>query len=202
MVGLLIRHGHADAVEGWLSGRRDGVALSAQGRAEAERLRQALRWTPLSAVYSSPLGHAVETAQPLARDRGLDVEVRPALTDVDFGDWTGRAMDELATDPAWQSFNRDRTRSCPPRGEALALVQQRIVDELMKLARTHAGETIAIVTHAEPIRCALAAFGGSSLDAVMAVEINGGHVSPVGIAAPHVRRVLGINMPADDMATV
>ena len=159
MVGLLIRHGHAE---------------------EAERLRQALHWLPLSAVYCSPLEHAIETAQPLARDRGLDVHLRAALTDVDLDDSTVRSREEVSA--------------------ARVSVQERIVDELMKLARSHAGETIAIVTHAEPIRCALAAFAGSSLDDIMAIDISPGHVSSVGIAAPHVRRVLGVNLPADQVA--
>ncbi len=65
MIGLLIRNGHADAAAG---------------------LVDALTWANLSAVYSSPLGRAIETAQPLARDHGLDLRVRPGLTDIDAGE--------------------------------------------------------------------------------------------------------------------
>ena len=64
-------------------------------------------------------------------------------------------------------------------------------DELMTLARSHQGETIAIVTHAEPIRCALAAFSGRTLDDVMSVEIFPTCVSAVGITPSGVRQVLG-----------
>ena len=156
-------------------------------------------YLPLTAIYSSPLERAVETAAPLARDHGLPVQTRTALNEMDFGEWTGRMIAELADDPAWQSFNGDRGRACPPGGEALQQVQRRVVDELVALSRSHAGEVVAVVTHAEPIRCALAAFSGSSLDDVKAVEIAPGYVSAIGIQ-PNVRRVLAINMDADQVA--
>lgn len=148
MIGLLIRNGHR----------------------EDAGLVQALTWAPLSAVYTSPLDRAVETAHPLAQDHGLDVRVRPALTDIDDG---GR--------------------------EALGDVQQRVVDELLKLATAHQDETVAIVTHADPIRCALAAFTGVSIDDMREVEISPAHVCAIGIAAG-VRTVLGVNVPANEVA--
>jgi broad specificity phosphatase PhoE len=193
MVGLLIRHGQCDAVGKWLAGRQGGLPLNADGRREANELIDALRWVPLTAVYSSPLERAVETAQPLASDHGLAPETREALTDIDFGDWTGKSLEELSALPEWQAFNRDRRRACPPGGEALIEVQRRMVEELMNLSRLHAGETVAIVTHAELIRCAIAAFDCRSLDEVVAIEISPAHVSTIGIG-PQVRRVLSINM--------
>ena len=196
MVGLLIRHGHAEPVGHWLAGRRAGVLLDAAGREQASELVRALTWLPLAAVYTSPLERAVETAQPLANDHGLDVRVRPALTDIDFGEWTGRTLDELSNDPQWANFNNQRATGCPPGGEALADVQRRVVQELMTLARSHQGETIAIITHAEPIRCALAAFTGQTLDEVLGVEISPARVSAVGITHSGVREVLDVNIPA------
>ena len=142
---------------------------------------------------------AVETASPIAADHGIDARVRPALTDIDFGAWTGKTLEELAQDSAWQRFNRDRARACAPGGESLAGVQQRVVEELLALARCHPGETVAIVTHAEPIRCVLAAFTGHSLDDVVAIEIDPGRVSPIGVANG-VGRVLDVNVSPHEMA--
>jgi probable phosphoglycerate mutase len=192
MIGLLIRHGSTDRVGQSLAGRQAGVLLNAGGREQVAQLVRALAWLPLTAVYTSPLERAVETARPLAADHNLDARVRPALTDIDFGAWTGRALIELEADPAWARFNRDRQRACPPGGEALAAVQHRVLEELLTLARSHQSETIAIVTHAEPIRCALAALAGTSLDEAMAMNIEPGRVSVIGIT-PDVRRVLAVN---------
>jgi broad specificity phosphatase PhoE len=196
MVGLLIRHGHSDAVGRWLAGRRPGVPLNTHGRQEAQGLSEALRWVPITAVYSSPLERAVETATPLATDHGLRVETREALTDLDFGEWTGKTLDELAGVPEWHAFNAQRRTACPPGGESLVALQRRIVNELIELSHRHAGEVVAIVTHAEPIRCAIAAFDARSLDDVLAVEISPAHVSAVGLG-PSLRRVLSVNMRAE-----
>jgi broad specificity phosphatase PhoE len=198
MIGLLIRHGHAEPVGRWLAGRRPGVSLSAIGREQTSQLVRALTWAPLSAVYTSPLERAVQTAQPLAFDHGLDARGRIAWTDIDFGAWTGRTLKDLSTDPAWTRFNRDRNHACPPDGEALADVQRRVVDDLVVLGNAHMGEVVAIVTHAEPIRCALAAFSGKSLDEVMAVAIEPAHVSSIGMTSA-LRRVLGVNVPASEV---
>ncbi len=198
MIGLLIRHGHAEPIGRWLAGRQPGVSLDEAGWEQTSQLVQALTWAPLSAVYTSPLERAVQTAHPLAYDHGLDVRVRPAFTDIDFGAWTGRTLEDLSTDLEWQRFNSDRNHACPPGGEALADVQRRIVDELLALGKTHPGEVVAIVTHAEPIRCALAAFGDTSLNEVMAVEIKPAHISAIGITSG-VRRVLGVNVPASEV---
>jgi probable phosphoglycerate mutase len=167
--------------------------LNASGHREAEALSVALRWLPLTAVYSSPLERAVDTATPLAREHGMAIETRDALTDIDFGVWTGKSLDELASVPEWQTFNSDRAHACPPGGESLTQVQRRMVSELMDLSRRHPGEMVAIVTHAEPIRCAIAAFNGTTLDEVLAVEITPAHISTVGIG-PKFRRVLDVNM--------
>ena len=199
MIALLIRHGHADPVGKWLAGRRSGISLNAAGREQTSELVNALKWLPLTAVYTSPLERAIETAQPLADDHGLEVDVRSALTDVDFGSWTGRSLDDLAQDAAWREFNRDRVHACAPGGEALCDVQQRIVEELMTLSQSHAAETVAIVTHAELIRCALAAFAGSTLDEVLAIDIEPAHVSTIGITGA-VQRVLAVNLPASQIA--
>lgn len=167
MVGLLIPHGHAEDGGQSLAGRGAGVTLDAEGRQQADALAQALTWVPLSAVYSSPLERAVETAHPLANDHGLDVHVRPALTDTN--------------------------------GESLADVQRRVFDELMTLAKSHQGETIAIVTHTEPIRCVLASLSGKTLDEMMMVELSPTHVTAVGITPSGIREVLGINLRAQEV---
>jgi probable phosphoglycerate mutase len=195
MIALLIRHGHTEAVGQWLAGCGADPPLSRTGRLEAEALSETLRTRTITAIYSSPLARALETARPLARDHRLVICLREALTDVDFGAWTGMSMETLAGDGAWQRFNRDRRHACPPGGESLVAVQRRIVDELIGLSRKHAGDgaCVAIVTHAEPIRCAIAAFERKTLDEVLGTEISTAHVSTVDVG-PRVRRVLSVNV--------
>jgi probable phosphoglycerate mutase len=199
MIGLLIRHGHVGAVDSWLAGRRDNVTLDAAGHVQVTALRDALRWTHFTAVYSSPLQRALQTAEALAKDHGLPLHVRPALTDVDFGEWTGKTFDELESDPGWVAFNQSRATACPPGGEPLESVRHRIATELLLLSRAHPAETVVIVTHAEPIRCALAAFWRKSLDDVFGIQVLPAHVSAVGIDH-YCQCVLDVNVSPDRAA--
>ena len=199
MIALLIRHGHCDAVGRWLAGRSPGLSLNDTGRREARALRDAMCWTPLAAIYSSPLERALETAAPIADDHGLPITTREALTDIDFGAWTGMTLDALGGVPEWEAFNRHRNDARAPGGESLAALQDRVVEDLVVLSRRHERDIVAIVTHAELIRCAIAAFSGQSLDAVAAIDIAPAHVSAVGLR-PRCRRVLSINQRADLLA--
>jgi broad specificity phosphatase PhoE len=167
MVGLLISRAHAS--ESGAGASRSPDTLNEQGRQQAAALGRALKKVTVAAIYSSPFDSAIETATPLARERGLRVRVRAGLTDIDAD------------------------------GESLAEVQQRIVEELLILANSHQGETIAIVTHDGPIRCALAAFSGKRLAALQSLELQPAHISAVGIQS-HRRRVLGVNMKAEQVA--
>lgn len=85
-------------------------------------------------------------------------------------------------------------------GETRDAAQRRVVEEVMMLARTHQGETIAIVTHDNLIRCLLAAFEGLTIDELDGVEISPSRVSAIGITPSGIRRVLGVNVDAQDVA--
>ncbi len=74
---LLVRHGESEAnAGGWYSGHVD-VALTPRGLAQAERLVGLLADAPIDRILSSDLRRAYETAVPVARVRGLEVEAAP-----------------------------------------------------------------------------------------------------------------------------
>jgi probable phosphoglycerate mutase len=194
---LLIRHGDTDAVGRCLAGRATGVPLNARGHEQARDLGDALRGVPLRAVFTSPLERAFQTASAVARPHGLCLDVRERLTDVDFGEWTGIAIDALDTDPRWHAFNRDRERAAAPGGEALRAVAARVRAALEAIEREARGPLVALVTHAEPIRCTIAAAGGLSLDAALSVPIDTASVSILEREASNTR-VVAVNLtPAE-----
>jgi broad specificity phosphatase PhoE len=112
------------------------------------------------------------TAAPIAKALGLRVEVRDALREVRFGEWSGKRIDELERDPRWQLFTRYRSGTRVPAGELMMESQTRIVGELEQLRLRHAGETIAAVSHADIIRAALAYYSGIAIDLVHRIEIS------------------------------
>ena len=178
---LLIRHGQTDAVGVWLADENE--PLNQTGRAQAERLRDRLSRVDLAAIYCSPLMRAVETAGPLARDRGLRVEPKLELVEVKFGEWNGARFDALANDPRWVRFNRTRSMADVPGGERAIEVQARIAGTLDELRAQHPNQTIALVTHADVIRLAVLHLAGVPLDFIHRFEISPASVTAIALYA-------------------
>lgn len=161
---LLIRHGHTEAIGRRLVGRLPGVGLSPLGRAEVEALASRLAMRRLAAIYSSPLERAVHTAKAIARTQDLEVTCLDALTELDFGEWTGNTFDALDRLPEWRRFNSHRSTAPVPRGETAIDVQRRAVGALEHVRAIHRGHTVALVSHQDVIRSVILHCAGASLD--------------------------------------
>ncbi len=190
-IALLVRHAHTHASDLQLAGRTPSIHLSERGTMELLRVRDQLVTVPLEAVYSGPLARARETAEPLAVDHGLSVDIEDDLNEVDFGDWTGATFAALASDPRWQAFNAHRSAASVPNGERPANVQRRAVMLLTRLAARHPHGIIALVSHAEVIRSAILWFAGRSLDDFHQVSIDTASVTAI-LMSP-TPRVLFVN---------
>src|SRR5687767_5120222 len=162
---FLIRHAHCDGVGQVLWGRRRDVHLSADGLSAARTLAQRVAENRLDAIYSSPLERAVETAEEIAKhsDR-TPVNISEALNELDFGEWTGATVESLDNNPVWRQFNTVRTRTPIPGGESILDAQARIVAELKRLSLKHEQGQVAVVSHADMIKIALAYFAQLDVD--------------------------------------
>ena len=157
---VLVRHGETD----WNRERRfqghADMPLNDTGRRQARELADALRDEGLTAVYTSPLRRASETAGIVADRLGLEAEELEALREIDVGDWQGLTVDEVKTrfpervDVAW--------RSGWPNGETHEQLSARVLPALLDLEQRHPDARVLGVTHAGPIRVALAAAAGLS----------------------------------------
>lgn len=176
-----------------MAGRTPGVSLNTTGMAQAASLAARLDGVPLAAIYASPLERTVATAQPLASARGLDVQVDPRFTEVEFGGWTGRRFADLRSDAHWTRYNTVRSTCRPPDGESLLDVQQRAVGALLDLSGKHGDDVVAVVTHADVIRAVLLYFLGMPVDFVLRLELGPGRISVLqfGAGAPVVWQVNG-----------
>ena len=117
-------------------------------QAEATGWRVAKTWQPV-AVYSSPLGRAVKTAEAIAKHFDLPVQIHLGLADIDYGDWQGLSPEEARQ--RWPE-QIDRWYNHPelariPNGESLADLRQRAMQTIHELAGKHPNDTIALVGH-------------------------------------------------------
>ena len=173
----LIRHATNDLVGKAIPGWMPGVHLNADGRAQAERVAEKLAGRGITKVYSSPLERAVETAGPIAKIVGAPAEIREGLGEIRAGEWTGKTLTELDADRRWRRFNEYRGGAPVPGGELMIECQARMVAELLCLREEHPQETLAVISHADPLRAVLAYFLGMPLDLYIRIEISPASVS-------------------------
>lgn len=192
---LLIRHAAHAHLGHTLSGRTAGGNLTAEGAAQAQRLARWLSDEAIAEIHTSPVLRARETAGEIAGAQGVDVSVVPALHEVDFGDWTGKSFGELAGDPAWKQWNENRGQARAPEGETMSEVEQRIGEHLRATAAGMSGKMIAMVSHCDTIRAAIAGVLGLSLDHLLRFEVAPASVSRIE-AGDWGARLLSLNEQA------
>jgi probable phosphoglycerate mutase len=179
---LLIRHALHVLGGNTIAGRMPDVHLSERGHAQAALLPERLAGVPLQAIYCSPLERTRETGRTLADARGLPLCLCDELLEIDYGEWTGRDLDELRLDAAWQQWNTFRSGHRPPRGESTIELQARVMSQLVLLKERHVEQCVALITHGDVIKAALAYCTGAPLDLFHRVEISPASVSAVMIA--------------------
>ncbi len=189
---LLIRHGATSFLGNALSGRTPGVHLNEEGLTQAKELAERLANVEISHIYSSPLERATETAEPLAKSRNLPIEVNEHLSEIDFGTWAGKTLQELEPDPAWKRFNRFRSGTRAPDGESMLSVQYRITREMERLRQQHPGENVALFSHSDAIKAAVLFYLGIPMDFFLRLAINPASVSVLTLSE-HGVHVLRLN---------
>ena len=201
-VVLLVRHGPTPTTGKLLPGQARGLHLSDEGRRQAETLAQRIGRIPrLAAVYASSLERARETAAPIARARGLAVRVDRDLSDLDVGEWTGQSLKRVSRKPEWQLVQRHPSGFRFPGGESFTEMQARVTSALARIVARHPGGIVAVVSHADPIKAAVAHALGTHLDIFQRIA-----VAPCSITAIAYRReapvVLTVNSLDSDLESV
>jgi probable phosphoglycerate mutase len=197
---LLVRHGQTPTTGRVLPGRAPGLHLAEAGRTQAEaaakRIAQIKR---VAAVYSSPLERARETAMPIARALGLAVRIERGLLELDIGRWTGERLDRVSKRPEWSTVQRYPSGFRFPDGESFVEMQTRITAALARMVERHRGGVVIAVSHADPIKAALAHALGMHLDHFQRLAIAPGSITTIvyGAGGP---MVIGMNALGDTAA--
>jgi probable phosphomutase (TIGR03848 family) len=175
---LLVRHGHTESTGTILPGRTPGLNLSDTGRAQAQGTAELIaEGATVDAVYTSPLERARQTAAPIAAAARQRAKVDRGLLEVDFGEWTGQQLAALMKKPEWATVQRSPSSFRFPGGESFAEMQLRIVSTIDRLRAAHPGGTIVCVSHADPIKAAIAHAIGTHLDLFQRIVVSPASVS-------------------------
>ena len=173
---LLIRHGDCEPVGKSIAGRMSGVNLNNNGLEQAQNLAKRLGKMKIDRLYSSPLERTRQTAVPLAKVLGLDIQISEKLHEINYGKWTGKTFEELSTIPLWKEYYSFKSNIRIPDGEMIVEVESRMC-RFIEEERRRCNGTVGIFSHGDPIKTVIAHYMGLPLDLIVRLEISTASVS-------------------------
>ena len=185
MTVILLRHGRSVSnTAHTLAGRSEGVELDAKGVSQAAALVERLAGLPITALVRSPLLRCRLTLEPLAAALGLEPLIDERLSEVDYGQWTGRNLGELVKEPLWTVVQQQPSAAVFPDGEGLAQVQARAVaavrDHDRRLAEEHGTDVLWVAcTHGDVIKSVVADALGAHLDSFQRITADPASMSVI-----------------------
>ena len=154
---FLVRHGATAATaEDRFSGSTN-AELSDEGRWQAARLGERLSHQDITAVYSSPLSRALDTARIVARHCGLEPLTRDGLREIGHGHWEGKKRDDVEREfgPEYAAWEVDPFTFAPAGGESGLAVLARALPVVREIVTAHPGGRVLVVSHKATLRLVL-----------------------------------------------
>ncbi|MDB4898399.1 MAG: Phosphoglycerate mutase [Gemmatimonadetes bacterium] len=113
-------------------------------------------------IYASPLQRAIRTATPLAAARGLSIERREGLAELDYGRWDGHSTEDIDRDDhdAYVKWSADPAWNAPTGGETAIALAQRMAHVVEEIRGAHTAGDVLVVSHKASIRVLLCALLG------------------------------------------
>jgi probable phosphoglycerate mutase len=190
---VLVRHGRSTAnTAGILAGRTPGVRLDEHGEGQAAGVADRLAGITIDRLISSPLERCRQTLEPFATASGIEVEVDERFAEVDYGNWAGRPLKDLASEPLWRTVQQHPSAAVFPGGEGLATVSSRAAEAIrdVRLAAVK-DQTVLICSHGDVIKAILADALGLHLDCFQRIVVAPASLSVIRYTAlrPFVERI-------------
>ena len=159
---LLVRHGATTATEEGRFSGSSGADLSDAGRRQSARLGERLAPQSLTAIYSSPLSRALDTARIIAGHCALDLEVREGLREISHGRWEGLKREDVERrfPDEYQAWEADPFTFAPAGGESGVSVLARALPVVRDVVTAHPGGRILVVSHKATLRLILSSLLG------------------------------------------
>ena len=156
---IFLRHGQAENnTKRILAGRTEGVPLTKIGIEQAENIGKYLKPIDISAIYSSPIERADNTAKIVAESNSIDYKLDERLTELDMGKFTRMPYDEIFAKHGnvFLKFYSNDPIISEHNVETFPHVQKRVMDMLDYTIKKHDQENVLLVTHMDPIKSVIA----------------------------------------------
>jgi len=155
---IFLRHGQAkNNTERVLAGRTPGVPLTEKGIDQAEKAAKFLEDMNVSAIYSSPIQRAKNTAEIVGKHNSIDVTIDDRLIELDMGKFTGMPYDEIFSSHGnvFMKFYKGELEIAHNGVETFADVKKRVLGIVDHVIENHPDENVVLVTHMDPIKAML-----------------------------------------------
>ena len=156
---IFLRHGQAENnTKRILAGRTEGVPLTKIGIEQAEKIGKYLKPLDISAIYSSPIERADNTAKIVAESNSIDYKLDERLIELDMGKFTSMPYDEIFAEygNVFLKFYSNDPIISEHNVETFPHVQKRVMDMLDYIIKKHDQENVLLVTHMDPIKSVIA----------------------------------------------
>ena len=155
---IFLRHGQAENnTRRILAGRTDGVPLTKTGIEQAENIAKYLKHIDVSAIYSSPIERASNTAKIVADYNSLNYELDDRLIEIEMGKFTRMNYDDMFAKHGnvFLKFYENDPIIAEHKVETFPHVQERVRDMVDYVIKKHKNQNVVLVTHMDPIKSML-----------------------------------------------
>jgi probable phosphomutase (TIGR03848 family) len=174
---IFLRHGHSAAnATDTLTGQLPGIGLSSTGKKQALALVDRIGKNRINYLHVSPIERCQLTIDPWLRSRNssslLSMEIRDGLSEIDFGDWSGKKLSSLRRNPLWKDVQHHPSSVTFPGGESFRKAQKRAVAAVEQILSMKGDKTHLVVSHSDTIKLVLVHHLGMKLDDFQKLNIS------------------------------
>ena len=152
---IFLRHGQAkNNTERILAGRTPGIPLTEKGLEQAQKAAEFLEHMNISAIYSSPIERAKNTAEIVGKHNAVDIKIDERLIELDMGKFTGMPYEEIFTSHGnvFMKFYNGELEIAHNGVETFDQVKKRVLGIVDDVLENHPDENVVLVTHMDPIK--------------------------------------------------
>ena len=192
---LMIRHGEIPSNINKVYAGRSSEHLTEKGVRQARQVSEKLKSLKIDALYSSPIQRALQTAQILSEDIGVDLEVDDAFRELEMGPWEGLSENDVAKEypGEWSIWNSDPTKLRLAGRETLDKLRGRVLTGVKSIYNKAKDRNVVIVTHVAIIRVLLLWHEKKSLNLYKSIHIPNAEIFKIKICERHGSTILPWN---------